>query len=718
MFINKKSKLTNIILITVLSIIMSYIFWVVHKSTGDDAATYKLYYKLYDLGYNRASMKNFWDPWMLISLCVYKFGLFNIGFDIPGITHTILYFLCIWLTFYIVSLNGRVEYLFLAAYILLPNCRTNGTHQASMLVVYLLIILFDIFQKKKNKAAVISCIAILLYSLLFFADRALLAIYIVLPFCIYTMLKFVQNNQKAKMTMIKIVLAFSICLMAVRLADIATQVLYDWSLIEKMSFGGYGDSDYASWGSFEDIWIHCIPQFFTKLFEQFSVSPKGGLLQFDSIFWGIRIVLVVFLLYSYFYYLIKIIKKGINSISFVNAISVLIITVVSVINIMNGILVWYPTDNSPVLRYAGVIVNLLVILGCNCMKEKIDVVKNLQYIVNGNERYICIMLVALLVANTGNVYLGRKHVTKELGYEYAQYLSDSNNAYECGLAGLRIAQTIGANTNMKIFGTYGEVNEDGVHIQDKGWSDDKTNIFNYILIDGSHSGKIEEEYVEEYRPDFADKSYIYADDGEGIVYFYDYDIRWAPKELVQVVGDEYEITEPLTYYMDFNVGVNRIEITSSTPDNISVTVDEMPEISNAEIKQVNNKVYVELTCNNKVTATVNVSEKTQNEIATFARIETKIVKGALQLDQENFDGKNGSLSLKEGKYVITFAGENINKANIDWQLNGAVQQLSNGKVKSRYEVYLSEPQTITFTINSENSKIETVSYEMVDTEEE
>lgn len=700
------------LLILGICIFMAYVFYVYMPSSIDDADTYEGLFRYYDLGIQHYTWKMWLEPWRAVSGIIYHLGLFNNGMDISTLAHTIFYFCEILITMLILKDKKEPIYFLVIMFILLPNEYTTKTHQTSTFFSLLILYFLNKYIDKRKKKFLFGAVLVLTYGLFFLADVVILGIYVIIPLVGYWLVACLQNREKHK-AIIYGVFALSLMILALRTAGIIGDILWNNDFVSNGILGGYGGSEYASWGTFPTIWQRGIPYAIATIFQQFGVCPSGGMIQINSFFWVIRIVLIGLIGISYIYYLKKVVKKGVRNVSFLNGFCVIAITIVLLVNIINGVLSAYGWLGSPITRYTNIVWFLAMILFCNWIEEVLQKSEYLCNIYKENRIVICSIVIVLTFANVGNIYMGRSHITKEICQDETDYLEKQEGIYHYGIGSFGKSTAIGALSNMDICCINGSADEvEGIKAERTGITDDKGNFFNFILVDEGSPRGLEKEVVEKIRPDYIDMNYVNSDNGIGILYLYDYDIRWTPQLVMQVVGEEYEINDPLTYNFDFSVGINRVEITTSTVKNINVSVGNNDEIKNVEIKNINNKIYVELECTKNLSAQVHLNKIDDDQPATIYKIETKIVKGTVELDKQSFYNNCGSIYFEPGNYIVTFVGKDINDLEVKWKVNGTVQQLTSGNIKSRYQIYLSEPQTVRF--EADETYVNSIYYEKVD----
>ena len=70
------------------------------------------------------------------------------------------------------------------------------------------------------------------------------------------------------------------------------------------------------------------------------------------------------------------------------------------------------------------------------------------------------------------------------------------------------------------------------------------------------------------------------------------------------------------------------------------------------------------------------------------------------------------LYLKEGSYVFTFVGENLDELEVTWTGESIeTEQITDGRMRRRYQVDISTPQTIQYMTSGDGVEIDRISYE-------
>lgn len=75
------------------------------------------------------------------------------------------------------------------------------------------------------------------------------------------------------------------------------------------------------------------------------------------------------------------------------------------------------------------------------------------------------------------------------------------------------------------------------------------------------------------------------------------------------------------------------------------------------------------------------------------------------------DKEQTKLPLNEGRYIVTFSGEDLKDMKINWKIDGEVTQLTNGRIKRRYLIDISRKQDIEYEIVTNGALVETIYYE-------
>jgi hypothetical protein len=221
---------------------------------------------------------------------------------------------------------------------------------------------------------------------------------------------------------------------------------------------------------------------------------------------------------------------------------------------------------------------------------------------------------------------------------------------------------------------------------------------------------ISEENIEKIRGDYIDRN----EPTGSVVYLYDYDIRFDERIVMECWPEngDYEIIDDLTYYLEFPVGINRIQMTVGNSGNLDLSLSDNPNVQEYSVQVVdNNTIYLDLVCTQNTKVAFNVKRKA-DEYTTIHKIGLKRVRASITMD-ENVTNYNQEVHLNAGSYVITFDGTDIKNMQVDW--NGtdmSVTQQTDGRIKRRYQIDVPSDQTISFSIaGSESMVIDKISYE-------
>lgn len=708
----KWNDLKHVFFLVLSALFLTVSFFVVMSINADDAGTYMLAYWQYELGSLDYNILQTLDPWNLTLSLLYHLGIGNTGTDMAAICFSIWYFLCIFTMLVIVSKQYSDNKWLLAAvvFIMIPSSATNKYHTVPAFAALLMLWAIEKMVSERKKIPAILAAVFSLFVLLTVSDKALLLMSFGAPAGLYAFIWALQKKERhvylyAAGGALALVLA---CLNIVS-GLLGLSLFGEW--------GGYGGSDYMYWTDMHTLFDKGIPSFFAALLNQYNIPLKGGFVKLPSVFWLIRIGIVGLMLVALISRWCDIIKRGIEKVPVVDVLCVLCATSLIGVNVLSGIAELYSVGGAPINRYAGLAWFLLVIVCVRWVEERfvsywvMPVGRN--YLSSGAA--LGLIFVLLIVGYSNPIYKGRESLVQEPCQSEIDFLETHDSEYKCGLASYWKTNPITAATNGKYNVCMGwiradEVDSERLYLEckgDRGWIyRDGSNYFNFII---SHSGSemtMEQESIEAIRGDFADRNFIYGSSGESVIYLYDYDIRWDPQVIMEAVGTDYELTDPIEYHFaDLTVGTNRVELEVSNSANFNLAIADNEDVADVSVQVVSdNKIYVDFVCTQNTDITFKAA-RSADEMTTIHKIQLKHVRGAVEADTDE-------IFLKEGSYVITFQGSGLRDEDVAFE-GITAERLTDGDGKSRYLVQVGTPQTVRYSVSGD-AVVEHVFYENQD----
>lgn len=716
---NRKS---DFILILCTAIFLTISFFVVAQLNTDDSGTFLWVYWQYDLGCVDHSFKEMIEPWNLTIQLLYFLGIGNTGAEMVIYCYAIWYFICIFITLNLAmkDIKKNKWLLLLTVFIFIPYAGTNKNHLVPAAIALLTINAICNYVSEKKKIPLIFAGILLLYFFVTINDRVILLLFLAIPAALYGVIWCLQNIDRQKILYFAAV-AVAVIVAGIKIIDEVSRILLGRGLALLESWGGYGGESYLTWIDIYNLFDKGIPSFFSSLMLQYNIPVDGGLIQFNSFFWLVRILIIGLALVALASRWKDIIKKGIADIHILDALSTISVTALIGVNILNGMIEYYDIEGAPMNRYASLAWFLLIVILIRWIDEKYKQIT----LMNIGKRKIQsgivlgILCSLLIVGYSNPIYLGRQAIVKEPCQNELDFLKEQNGQYKYGLASFWKSAPIIAMTNGEYNACPGWVENDEVDHEKlylkcnigQGIYDDGSNYFNYMISYVNNDMTMTEENIEKLRGDYIDKKRVYGEDEESIFYLYDYDIRWEPRLIMEAVGTDYELIEPIEYNFEFPVGTNRIEMEVGNSANFELAIVDNSDIKDVSIqKKDDNKIYVDLVCLQNTDVTFMVSRKS-DELTTIHKIVLKRVLGAVTV-YENGQKEELELYLNGGDYVFTFAGENLGNLDVEWLGNGIeVEQLTDGKIRRRYHIKVDEPQKIQFIFSGEKVKVDKISYE-------
>ncbi len=693
----------NVILLAV-SLFLAANFYVVCGVNTDDTGTYVWLREQFDLGGVHHSLKEYLNPWFLIAVILYRLGIGNTGASMIAWCYSIWIFLCSFLTLKI-SLKGCLYghgknrwLIFLAAFIMIPSAGVNRYHLPTIFAALLLLWAADEFFSMRNKGALVAAVIYVLYTFMFAADKALLIMEIAAPIGLYAVIWCLQKKERHKYLLSSVgVIAFLVACIRIMSDAFSFDIVGSW--------GGYGGEGYMFWTDIQTLFEKNIPSFFAALMNQYNICAEGGLVQFLSFYWIIRLVIVGIMLAAFVSRCRDILKKGIENLHIVDALSVFAVISLVGVNILNGIAKAYSVYEQPINRYAGLAWYLLIIIFIRWVDERYSsfymTIKN-SNITSGFA--IGMILILLVVGYSQPIYKGREALVSEACQPQLDFLKSHGDEYRYGLASFWKSSPITAMSNGEYTvcgGWVDEVNDDLYLRATSGMCEyeDGSNYFNIIISDNSMT--MEEENIELLRGGYIDKIVI----GDAIYYLYDYDIRWDDRLIMEAAGTDYELTDAIQYQFEFPVGTNRIVMDVMNSENFELSIEDNEDVGSVSVQKISDsKICVDLVCTQNTTVAFNVARKA-DELTTIHKIVLRRVRAAIELD-------SNEIFLKPGSYVVTFAGNGLHDAQAAFEGdNISVNRLTDGRIKNKYQIDINTAQTIKYNIMGKNASVDKVYYE-------
>ena len=647
-------------LIIVMAVSLAYILYAQSVCNADETATYAYLYSYFELGQIKLSIKEYLNPWFFCSAIGYLLNIGGSGSTISIAYLVFWYGIACFFTFLLISYEIDNKWLFsLAFFILLPYELTNKYHMTAAFVTLFLIWGAQYYRDSKKKWVVAVSIFVTIYSLIFTNDKVILILFVFSTIAIYYGISFLQDKKKHKYLYLA-ALVIAIGAMLLKVFDIINVELLGAEHRITEEWGGYGGSDYLTWIDIYTFFDKGIPSFFSSLLIQWNVPLEGGMIQFNSFYWIIRMGIALLAIIALISKWVEIVKKGIKNVTLLDSLSVICVTVVSIINILNGMIWYYDIEQSPMNRYASVCWFLLVVILIRWINERYSN-RTLFHRVSTNT-LLGIIFICLSIGYMGPICEGNAEIINSYCKNELEFLEKQGDTYRYGLASGWKSSPITAATNGKRVVCPGWIEEGRLIGKDSyGFYSDGSNYFNFIISDTENEMTVSPENIEEIRGDYID---IYSN--TSTMYLYDYDIRWEPKVVMECVGTDYELLEPIEYQFDFPVGTNRIEMTVANSQNFDLSIADNPDIQEETIQKLDDKkIYVDLVCLQNTNVTFKVARIT-DELTTIHKIVLKRVKGAVTVYPNEQNSMEAGVYLNQGSYIFTFAGQNIEALNVDW----------------------------------------------------
>ncbi len=686
-----------------LSVVLAYLQFVQAGCNSDDAGTYVYMYNFFELGNKSLSLINYLNPWFYSSAAAYLLNIGGNGAFSSLVYLSVWYGLAIFFTF-LMTMNKRESkwMLALVVFILLPYRQTNKYHMLAALATLFSIWALQCYKDTGKKWILSVVVFIALYSFVFTDDRLLLLVFLFATGIVYFAILLFQDQIKRKylyMVAFGVILAVG----AMNCVDIIAGKLLGHETGISGVLGGYGGADYFNWIDVEAFFLKGIPSVIGSLFIQWNIPVQGGMIQMKSFFWLIRIIIVCLALAALFDRWKEIIRKGIRSVELLDALSVVCTTVVLGVNVLNGMVQYYSVTNAPMNRYASVCWFLLVVILVRWLDERLEGI--MIYPNVSNNVFLGVIFILLTIGYMNPVLAPDEDIANRACSVELDYLKAHGETYKYGLGSYWKANSITAATNAEYVVCTGKIDEEELSCSKKdGFYSDGGNYFNYIVSDFGSEMTVSPENIERVRGDYTD---IYSN-GDTI-YMYDYDIRFDTMVIMDTAGIGYELTDTIVYNIDLPIGTSRIEVTTEAKENLVLEILDNPDITNIKIgTKGDNIATAEVTClqNTQIGFSVGRREDIPTQLY---KVEVKRTAGAVCVDVECT-----ALPLNEGSYIITFSGEDLKDMKVNWNVDGDVTQLTNGRIKRRYLVRNSGKQNVEYEIIPNGAAVDLVYYENED----
>lgn len=694
----KKYVMTGVIVI--LSALLAYMQFIHAKCSADDAGSYIYMYNFFELGNKNLDIRMFLNPWFYCSALAYLLNIGGNGAFSSNAYTSIWYGIAVFFTLKMVMHGKESRWpLALAVFILLPYGRTNKYHMVAAFVTLFAIWALQCYTESRKKW-ILWCVGLAaVYTFLFTDDRLLFILFFAATLLVYYVILLFQDKKKRRYLYLS---AFVIILAAglVKAADVTLLKLLGNGLGITEEMEGYGGAGYFTWINVDTLFNKGIPSLFDALLAQWNVPVKGGIIQFNSFYWIIRMLIAGLGLVALAVRWKEIIKKGITSLELLDSLAVICTTIVLGINILNGMIEYYSISAAPVNRYASVCWFLLVVI----LARWLDGLCSGKKLYNNisNDLFLGTAFVLLILGYADPVFLPSEDVSVGSCEVELNFLREHGQEYKYGIGSHWKSTPVTAATNAEYVVCKGWIGDDGFEYgKSDGFYKDGGNYFNFIVSDISNEMTISPENIENLRGDYVD---IYSN--ADTIYMYDYDIRFDPVIVMDTAGVGYELTDTIVYNLNLPVGSNRIEITTPEKDNLLLEVADNDDITDVKIgSKGDNLATVEVTClqNTQIALTVGRREDVTTELY---KIEIKRTAGAVDVDVRQTE-----IPLKEGRYIVTFSGEHLKKMEVNWTVDGEVTQLTDGRIKRRYLVEVSKTQNVGYEIISNGANISTIYYE-------
>lgn len=697
-----KKKCLSIGIIILLSIFLAYLQFLKTGCNADDAGTYTWMYNYFELDNIEKSIKLFLNPWFYCSAITYLLNIGGSGTFSCNAYLSIWYGLAVFFTLMLTMHKREGKWILpLAVFILLPYEGTNKYHMVAAFVTLFAIWALQCYKDNGKKWILWVVALITTYTLVFTDDRMLFLVFWIAPLMIYLVILLIQDQSKRKylyMLVFGIILAAAV----LKCVDAASMRISGQGIGLMKAWGGYGGAEYYNWIDVGTFFEKGIPSLFAALFIQWNIPVQGGMVQIQSFYWIIRIIIACLALAALASGWKEIIKKGILNVEIQDSLAVICTTIVLGINILNGMVWYYDVAGAPINRYASVCWFLLAVIVARWLDEHCR--EGIIFHKVSYDLFLGVTFVLLCIGYIDTAFSSKE--MKNSPYETElTYLKEHGELYQYGLGSHWKSNPITAATNAEYVVCPGWIENNSLtgNAAD-GFYTDGGNYFNYIVSDLNNVMTISPENIERIRPDFTE---IFS--SGDTIYGYDYDIRFDTVTVMDTAGTGYELTDPAAYNLDLPVGTSRIEITTAQKDNLLLEVADNDDIADVKIADKgDNMSTIEITCLQNTKIQLSVGRK-EDITTVLYKIEIKRTAGAV-----NVDHQQTIIPLKAGRYIVTFAGENMKDMEVAWDVDGEVTLLHNGRIKRRYLIDISTVQNVGYEITSNGANIDRIYYENED----
>lgn len=715
----KNKNILELICVFIVTLFLTISFYVVVQCSTDDAGSYLWLYSWNELGAVQHGLREILEPWFLVLIGLDFIGAGKTGAELVSYCFSVFYFLCVFITLKLCMKDNQNNrwLLMLAVFLLIPYSGTNRFHLFPAVVsLFVLYAISQYFSVKKKKWLVAAGL-LFLYAFIFSTDRIISLLFSVIPIIVYITLVCLQDKKKHKFLYLGGFFVIAIVVGIKLINELCIQVVgQGLTLME--TWGGYGGESYLTWIDIDNLFRKGIPSFFQALMRQYNIPVEGGLIQYNTFYWMIRIFIVGLALVALISRCREMSKKGVAHVNVLDALASITVIVLVCINVMNGMIKYYEIDSHPMNRYACPVWYLLVVILVRWLDEKYEkicLVSKKKYKITSG-MILGVAFTLLTLGYSQPIYQGREALVKEPCQGEVDFLKENGDTYKYGIASFWKSYPITAMTNAEYVVSYGWIQEDEedkdklnlVCRGNKNFYRDGSNYFNYIISYSPNSMTVSEENIETIRGDYIEKERLYIDGKEeSIIYLYDYDIRWEPKVMVECVGTDYELIDPIEYHYDLPLGTTRIDMEVANSENFLLEIADNELIRDVTIQIINdNRIYIDVTCLQETTVDFKVARK-EDALTTIHKIVLKRVAASVTVTEGN-----NQVFFANGNYVMTFSGENIDKMQVEWNAPKAViEQITDGELRRRYSIQIDEPQMIEYTISGKDVVIERISYE-------
>ncbi len=695
-----KKNCARIGLMVVLSALLAYLHFVQAECNSDDAGTYVYLYNFFELGSIKLGIKDFLNPWFYSSAIAYLMNVGGNGSFISLAYLSVWYGISVFFTLLLTMHKKDAKWLLaLAVFILIPSASTNRYHMVAAFVTLFAIWALQCYKETGKKWVLLVVGLVSLYTLAFTSDKVLLILFLFVTLMVYFAFYLFQD-QSTRKYLYTVVFVIVMAIGALKCVDVIAVKFFGRSTGLIDAFQGYGGASYYTWIDVETLFSKGIPSLYHTLFQQWNIPARGGIIQINSFFWLVRFMMGCLALVALVSRWIDIFKKGIKNVELLDALTVICTTVVLGANTLNGMIWYYDIADAPMNRYASVCWFLLVVILARWLDERYSDV--IVYHDLSSNVFLGAALVLLSIGYVPSEVLPREDRTNSYCAVELDFLKNKEETYKYGLASYWKSTLVTAAANAEYVLCPGRIEEEQlVHRTGDSIYMDGGNYFNFIVSDLDNEMTISQENIEKIRGDYTD---IYSN--ADTIYTYDYDIRFDTRVVMDTADIGYELTDTIVYHLDLPVGTSRIEITTAAKENLLLAVLDNANITDIRIdSKGDNIATVTATCLQNTQIDLSVGRK-EDTLTELYKIEIKRTAGAVQVDREQT-----MLPLHEGRYIITFAGENVKDMEINWDIEGEVTQLTDGRIKRRYLVDVQTEQDVGYEMILNGATVNSIYYE-------